>query len=144
MKLKKGSDQIIFDRFITTDTGTVAGVNMEPTFEDRLNKAININELHMILGHPSENITRNTAQKKLQVVDTMKECHECALAKIKQQKISKETTTRSNVPGERLCIDISSVRSPSYGGAKFWLLIINDVTRMCWSTFLKHKSETSE
>ena len=99
----------------------------------------------MILGHPSENITRNTARKnQIQVICTMKECHECALAKIKQHKIAKETTTRSNVPGERLCIDISSVRSPSYGGAKFWLLIIDDASRMCWSTFLKHKSETGE
>ena len=63
MKLKKGTDQIIFDQFITMDTGTVAGVNMEPTYEDRLNKAIDINELHMILGHPSKNITRNKARK---------------------------------------------------------------------------------
>ena len=111
---------------------------MEPTYEDRLNKAIDINDLHMILGHPSQNITRNTARKnQIQVIGTMKECHECALVKIKQHKIAKETTHRSNVPGERLCIDISSVRSPSYGGAKFWLLIIDDATRTCLEYFSK-------
>ena len=84
------------------------------------------------------------SQNQIQLVGTMKECHECALAKIKQQKIAKETTNKSTVPGERLCIEISSVRHPSYGGAKFWLLIIDDATRMCWSTFLKQKSDTCE
>ena len=39
---------------------------------------------------------------------------------------------------------MSSVRHPSYGGAKFWLLIIDDATRMCWSTFLKQKSDKCE
>jgi len=29
----------------------------------------------------------------------------------------------------------------SYGKAKFWLLVVDDVTDLCWSYFLKSKSE---
>ena len=146
IKLKKMNDQIVFDRIITTDTGIVAGVNMVPKQqEDKLNKAIDINSLHAILGHPSEIITRNTAKANdIKITGNMQQCHECALAKIKQQKIARTTNNKSTIPGERLCIDISSVKNASYGGAKFWLMIIDDATRMCWSTFLKHKSDTSE
>ena len=38
-------------------------------------------------------------------------------------------------------MDISSVKTKSLGGWKFWLLIIKDSTDMCWSYFLKEKSE---
>jgi hypothetical protein len=36
-------------------------------------------------------------------------------------------------------IDTSSVKKASFGGSKFWLLVIDDYTDMCWSTFLKKK-----
>ena len=142
LKLKKGSDEIVFDQIINTETGVVGGIYLTPYPHDKLNKAIDINELHNILGHPIEIITRQTAIKNnIKFFGSLKECHECAIAKIKITKISKENTNQSSTPSERLCIDISSVKTTSLGGSKFWLLIMDDATRMCWSAFLKAKSE---
>jgi len=41
-------------------------------------------------------------------------------------------------------MDISHIKSESFGGRKFWLLIVDDCTDMCWSYFLKTKDETSK
>ena len=48
---------------------------------------------------------------------------------------------RSKIPGERLCFDVSSVKARSFGGAKFWLLVMDDATGYSWSYFLKQKSD---
>ena len=39
-----------------------------------------------------------------------------------------ESGMLSVVPGERLCIDISSIKAKSYGGNKFWLLVVDECT----------------
>ena len=41
-------------------------------------------------------------------------------------------------------MDISSVKQRSYGGSKFWCLIINQHTGMKWSIFLKKKSDLAD
>jgi hypothetical protein len=38
-------------------------------------------------------------------------------------------------------IDTSSVKKQSFGKSKFWLLIMDDCTGVCWSRFLKKKSD---
>jgi hypothetical protein len=43
-----------------------------------------------------------------------------------------------------LGFDISSIKDVSLGGLKFWLLVVDEATDMCWSFFLKQKSETRE
>ena len=43
--------------------------------------------------------------------------------------------------GERLYVDISSIKGESYGGSKFWVLVVNDYSGYCWSYFLNHKSD---
>jgi hypothetical protein len=48
---------------------------------------------------------------------------------------------RSTIPGERLMVDISSVNVPSFRGAKFWGLVMDDCTGMCWSFFVAAKSK---
>ena len=54
--------------------------------------------------------------------------------------MNKEHQDRSDVPGERLFMDISSTRHLSMGGKRYWLLVIDDCTDYSWSFFLKHKS----
>ena len=72
-------------------------------------------------------------------------CSDCAKAKAKQANVPKSIPDekRSTVPGERLFFDISSIKSKSFGGAKFWLLIVDDATGFAFSYFLKKKSETA-
>jgi transposase InsO family protein len=47
----------------------------------------------------------------------------------------------SKIAGERLFIDTSSVKKPSFGKSKFWLLVMDDCTGVCWSKFMKKKSD---
>ena len=68
-------------------------------------------------------------------------CFACALAKSKQKRVNKESETRSEQRGERLFIDTSSIKGTSFGGAKFWLLIVDDFTDMSWSYFIRSKSD---
>jgi hypothetical protein len=44
------------------------------------------------------------------------------------------------VPGERIYQDINSIRDESYGGSRFWVLLVDDYTDYCCSILLKHKS----
>jgi hypothetical protein len=66
------------------------------------------------------------------------------LAKAKQANVCKSTNTTSTKPLERLFIDISSIKSISYGGSKFWNLIVDDKTDYCWSIFTPRKSDSPE
>jgi hypothetical protein len=50
----------------------------------------------------------------------------------------------SQVPGKQIYLEISSIKDRSYGGSKFWVLIVDDYTDYCWSIFLKKKSELKE
>jgi hypothetical protein len=67
-------------------------------------------------------------------------CFECLLAKIRQRNVGKTTEKTSKIPGERLMVDISLVRSPSFGGSKFLIMVLDDCTFMCWSMFVLAKS----
>ena len=52
----------------------------------------------------------------------------------------KSTETKSTIPGERIFTDITSIKYPSYGGNKFWSIVVDDATNIAWSVFLKRKS----
>jgi hypothetical protein len=43
------------------------------------------------------------------------------------------------LPGECLYVDIRSIKERSFGGAKFWALIVDDYTDYCWSFVMKKK-----
>jgi hypothetical protein len=62
----------------------------------------------------------------------MKPCEHCFVSKSKQKDVPKVT--------EMLFLDLSSVKFPSFGGSKFWLLLMDDVTSKTDSFFLNEKS----
>jgi transposase InsO family protein len=68
-------------------------------------------------------------------------CGQCSIAKAQQKKVNKNWLGSSNLPGERLYVDISLIKERSIGGAKFWTLIVDDYTDYCWSFMLKNKSD---
>jgi hypothetical protein len=43
-----------------------------------------------------------------------------------------------------LYVDISSIKGTSFGGSKFWVLIIDDFSIYCSSYFLKEKDELND
>ena len=60
---------------------------------------------------------------------------------MKQKNMSKEPVERSGLVGERMFMDISSIKHKSAGGAKFWALFMDDCSGFLISKFLKEKSE---
>jgi hypothetical protein len=63
------------------------------------------------------------------------------VSKARQKNINKDWKGGSITPGERLYVDISSIKGESYGGSKFWELVVNDYSSYCWSYFLKRKGD---
>jgi Reverse transcriptase (RNA-dependent DNA polymerase)/gag-polypeptide of LTR copia-type len=150
ISLDKDDTRISFDKTLRTDNGAITGVEMVPrmdgvnlTLEQGL--VININKLHLLLGHACESTIRATAKHYgLTLKGSYAVCTDCALAKARQKNVNKETSVVSTKPGERFYLDISSTKARSFGGAKFWLLVIDHFTDMCWSMFLKAKSDLPE
>jgi hypothetical protein len=56
-----------------------------------------------------------------------------------RKNVNKNWLGSSNLPGERLYISISSIKERSFGGAKFWALIVDDYTDYFWSFVMKNK-----
>jgi len=63
------------------------------------------------------------------------------MAKQKQKSVNKVWLGGSNIPGERIYINISSIKERSFEGAKFWALVLDEHSYFCWSFFLKNKSD---
>ena len=154
MYLQKKNFRLWFDCFFPTKSGFLSGItiaaakekNVGTTNDVRFKKGykIAVETLHKIF-HVGDDMLKKTAKcYDWNLHGIMKKCEDCAKAKARRKNIAKETETKSEKPGERLCIDISSVRSTSFSGSKFWLLAVDECTSMCWSFFLKKKSELSD
>jgi hypothetical protein len=152
MKLMKGSTTLSFDRMLKTKNGFVLGIKLLPILgnnvattaveAEKVKPKININNLHKILGHCGEMATRMTGKSfGYDVIDDYMTCEAFSVAKARQKNINKDWKGGSITPGERLYADISSIKGESYGGSKFWALVVNDYSGYCWSYFLKHKSD---
>jgi hypothetical protein len=57
----------------------------------------------------------------------------------RQKNVNKNWLGSSNLPGERLYVNISLIKERSFGGAKFWALIVDDYTDYCWIFVSKNK-----
>ena len=146
--LTKGNFEITFDRVMHTPNGFVIGVEIVPIVNENAHPAltkgskVNVQKLHEMLGHASEDVVRKTAKYYgWELFGKFEKCENCAISKAKQKGVSKESTMKSAVPGERLCFDISSSKKLSFSKSKFWLLVVDEATDMCWSRFLKKKSD---
>lgn len=48
---------------------------------------------------------------------------------------------KSTKCGERLYIDISYINKISFGGSKYWVLVVDEFSKMKWSFFIKMKND---
>ena len=142
---------IVLDCQIKTCNGWVAEVDfLDKANNERAVSATtlpkkNINNIHVDLGYPSENITQATTKALgIQVTGTFKPCEECALGKAKQSAVSKKAVHHSKMLGERLFLYITSPTIPTFGSKHHWLLIVDDCSKYIWSFFLKEKSNLME
>lgn len=153
--IQKGDFKLLFDHRIETKTGYVVGAEITPNASDTEfatptlseTKPVDVNEFHKLLGHPSESKMRFIAKYYgVKLTGKFEVCTHCAQAKARQANIPKEVPEedKTEVPGERLHMDISSIKARSFGGAKYWLLIIDEATGFAFSYFLKRKNETAQ
>lgn len=97
-----------------------------------------------MLGHPSVSLTKSTANKlQVQLVGDFSMCGDFAVGKAKQKALPKKALNKATNFCERLSFDLSWIDGVSLGGSKYWLLIVDEFSKFCWSFFLKAKSDLS-
>jgi len=149
LHLRKGNFEFTFDRTIKSGNGFILGVEMMRTTSNRETAAVALaagtkvkyERFHGMVGHLGETRVRAMA-KHLGIILTgqASRCEDCAVSKARQANLNKETENTSETPGERLCFDISSIKGKSIGGARFWLLVVDEATGHSWSYLLKKKA----
>jgi hypothetical protein len=165
LQIQKGANRIVFNQIMDTDSGAITGVIFEPVINVCLPPAAisptnaaaplsppvpvpvqavvqrDVNALHHIFGHVNYDSTKRTVEYYgIKCVGDIGTCADCALAKIKQKHVPKSTTSRGDLPGYRLFVDISSSMDSSFGGSMYWVLIMDDFSQYHWSYFLRQKS----
>ena len=84
--------------------------------------------MHDKLGHVGEAFTRNTVKHiGYEIIGKSTKCGSCLVGKMKQKSLNKVASTKRTKyeTGEKLYIDISSVKGVSIGGNKFWVLYVD-------------------
>jgi hypothetical protein len=105
-------------------------------------KEIDMNMFHEMIGKCVDDRLKKTANiHGLKLKGEFKVCEDCAVAKARQRNFNKDWKGGIQVPGERVYLDISSIKGESYGGSCFWALVVDDHTDYCCSLFLKAKSD---
>jgi hypothetical protein len=151
ISLKKGSVSITFHRFIKTVNGSISGIKMtsyDPSVAYLVKssltaiKEIDVNKFHEMIGHCGVDRLKKTANiHDLKLKGEFKVCEDCAVTKVRQRNVNKDWKGGSQISGERVYLDMSSIKGESYGDSYFWALVLDDHTDYCWSLFLMAKSD---
>ena len=140
---------ITFDQMLKCPTGHLNGIKIQASdaysFVSRELKRVKLflNDGHAKLMHTTDEIVKMTA-KRLNwelLQDDDKNCVDCVKGKSKQKKIAKTTESKATKTGERLYIDISSVNIESYGGSRYWTIVVDDYSNYKWYVFMTKKSD---
>jgi hypothetical protein len=153
MILTNGSCRVKLDRKLSNFNDHTMTVYIEPinnesmcvscTTEER--KKMEVNDLHALLGHVGEAKLRDTAQAiNITLTGKFEDCEYCGVAKEKLKRIDKTNDNKTNIPGYRIYVDVSTIEATSAGGKKHWMLIVDESTSYKWSFFLKKKLDLLE
>ena len=121
----------------------------KPIIFDRVSKAGNsvLPAAKMVIKNPEEvNATIVNGKQSKEYFHKVKvnNCLSCSLEKIRQKIIPKKNEDKSRNPGERMYLDISSMRKPNMGGRQHWVMLVDEATKYKKSFFLKKKNEQVE
>jgi hypothetical protein len=61
-----------------------------------------------------------------------------------QKNLNKKWKGGNEMTGGQSYLDIGSIKGASFGGCKFWALIVDNYTKYCWSILLKNKSDLKD
>ena len=141
LRLKSGLHTLVSNYKIHTTNGFILGFRVQPSYEKSL---ITYSTLHQRLGHPGQKSTLETGKNigtKVTTLPNNIRCEDCELAKARIQDLLKFNSKPCFQLGERLYMDLSWINHDSIGGKRYWILLIDEVSRMSWSNFVK-KSRT--
>ena len=102
-------------------------------------------EVHRMLAHPSEDITRKTAEMMgIETTGQLGACETCFQTKAKRHAVPKKTDERVSVKGQRFFVDVGGpMKHSSLGGNSYVVIFVDDCTRFKVVKFVKKKSNTS-
>ena len=151
--LEKDGTKIMFDHVLCNQPGGgfTMGIEMVPRIpaDDKAYtsvepKNLNINRVHDALTHAGHSFIMATCKMmNWSTVGKLSKCEDCVIAKAKKKNLNKMSLHKAEVPGDRICFDLSYILHRSFGGAKYWLLAIDENTSMKWTILLKEKSDVS-
>ena len=99
------------------------------------------------MGHVSPNrIQQMVKSGQLPGIDTLSGtptfCEACTLGKMKKLPFELQDGPRTTCPLEMVHTDVGGPITPkSQEGYRYWIVIVDDFTRVPWVYFMKHKSE---
>ena len=102
-------------------------------------------EVHRMLAHPSEDITRKTAEMMgVETTGQWGACETCVQAKAKRHAVPKKTDERASVRGQLFFVDVGGpMKQSSLGGNSYVVIFVDDCTRFKVVKFVKEKSDTT-
>jgi hypothetical protein len=149
--VEKNNVKLKFDIKVTTASGVVYCMYLQRDTE-LANHAVfyNLTEAHERLGHSHKDATRATTNaiglhlRKRE----MKKCSTCTIAKAKQKNVIKISDhVKSNVVGERMFLDLSSVKPPKKRvniPKPQWRMLVDEATNLKISHWYARKNEMVE
>ena len=101
-------------------------------------------EGHHMLAHPSENITRTTAEMMwIETTGQWGACETCFQAKTKRHAVPKKTDERASVRRQRFFVDVGGpMKHSSLGVNSYVVIFVDDCTSFMVVKFVK-KSDTT-
>ena len=104
-----------------------------------------VTEVHCILAHPSEDITRKTAEMMgIETTGQWGAWETCFQAKAKRHAVPKKTDERASVKRQRFFIDVGGpMKHSSLGGNSYVVIFVDHCTRFKVVKFVKKKSNTT-
>ena len=101
-------------------------------------RSMNINDMHYSLGHANDATLHETAkQLPLKLTGYRQYCSSYSEAKAVRAAAPKSTSFRAARPLERLFGDLTGPFSPSAGGARYCMLLVENHSNVGWVLFLK-------
>ena len=141
--IQKANTSYRFDQQIKSSNGELVRLKIKLGKIEHVN--LHIGSTHAILRHPSNELTNETAEKiVLKGIHVEVTCESCIKAKQKRKNIPKYVDFRVTEPGGKVFFDLSSIEYKSLGGAKFWLLFVDEYSSFKKSYFLHTKNQVTE
>ena len=132
---------IIFDRVLKAGNSVLLAAKMVIRNPEEVNAAIvkgkqSKEYFHRVTGHAGHHLMDATARYyKVYLTGKVNDCLSCSLEKIRQKNIPKKNEDKGENPGERMYLDISSMRKPSMGGRQHWVMFVDEAKKYKKSFF---------